>query len=202
VGLPKLKPHYTVDQYLAIERASDERYEYLDGEIYSMAGESNDHGDISVNVVGLLHSQLRGTPCRVRTKDTKVRSGPVLKSGETSACLFSYPDVTVICGEMEFLDAHRDVILNPTMIAEVLSPSTEALDRGEKFTRYQTWNPSLKEYVLISQGKPQIEQYSKQDDGSWTYRRHVGLESTVVLTSIGCTLRLADVYDRVAVPEA
>jgi Uma2 family endonuclease len=202
VGLPKLKPHYTVDQYLAIERASEERYEYRDGEIYAMAGESNEHGDISVNVVGLLHTQLRGKPCRVRTKDTKVRSGPVLKSGETSACLFSYPDVIVICGEMEFLDSHRDVILNPTMIAEVLSPSTEAFDRGEKFTRFQSWNPSLKEYVLISQDKPQIEQYTKQHDGSWTYRRYVDLESTVVLASIECILKLAEVYERVVFPNA
>src|SRR5207244_2838086 len=194
-------PHYTVDQYLAIERASEDRHQYLDGEIYAMAGESPEHGDISVNVVVALANQLRGTPCRVRAKDTKVRSGPTLTAGQTSACLFSYPDAAVVCGEPEYLDAHRDVILNPTAIAEVLSPSTEAFDRGEKFNRYQTWNPTLQEYVLISQDKAQIEHYSRQSDGSWTYRRHVGLEAEVILPSIRCTLKLADVYDRVTFRE-
>lgn len=200
MGLPKIKPHYTVDQYLAIERASIERHEYLDGQIYAMAGESSEHADISVNVVGSLHAQLKGTPCRARTKDTKVRSGPDLTSGQSTACLFSYPDVVVICGEPEFHDSLKDVILNPKAIMEVLSPSTEAFDRGGKFTRYQRWNPTLQEYVLVSQDEPQIEHYSRQLDGSWNYRQHVGLDAEVVLPSIGCTLKLADVYDRVNFP--
>src|SRR5438105_4366919 len=190
MGLPKLKPHYTVDQYLAIERSSEERHEYVDGEIYAMAGESGEHGDISVNVVGTLFTQLRGKRCRARTKDTKVRSGPVLTAGQSSACLFSYPDVVIICDEPEYLDGHRDVILNPTAIAEVLSPSTEAFDRGEKFTRYQTWNPTLKDYLLVSQDRPQIEHYSRQADGGWSYHRYTGLERVVVVASIGCTVRL------------
>src|SRR5690242_7508548 len=103
MGLAKAKSRfaYTIDQYLAIERKSEERHYFLDGEIYAMAGESGEHGDISANVVGLLVAQLKGTPCRARTKDTKVRSGPILSAGETTRGLFSYPDVVVICGEPE-----------------------------------------------------------------------------------------------------
>src|SRR5438876_3674094 len=98
MGLPqrKTKSAYTIDQYLKIERAAEERHYYLDGEIYAMAGESSEHGDISVNVVASLHNQLAGTACRVRTKDTKVRSGPILSAGETTHCLFSYPDILIV----------------------------------------------------------------------------------------------------------
>src|SRR5207237_5896930 len=106
MSLARAKAHaaYTVEQYLALERRSEERHYYLDGAIYAMAGESDAHGDISVNLVAVLHIQLRATPCRVRTKDTKVRSGPILSAGETARGLFSYPDVLVICGEPEYND--------------------------------------------------------------------------------------------------
>ena len=155
MGLPKPKPkaYYTVDQYLKIDRAAEERYYYLDGEIYAMAGESGEHGDVSMNVAGLFFNQLKGKPCRARTKDTKVRSGTIVSAGETSRGLFSYPDIVVICGEPEYHDALKDVILNPTAIVGVLSPSTEAFDRGEKFTRYQTWNLTHKDYLLVSQDR-------------------------------------------------
>jgi Uma2 family endonuclease len=200
--LPQVKSRfaYTVDQYLAIERASEDRLYYLDGEIYAMAGESGAHGDISVNIVASLVNQLRGTPCRVRTKDTKVRSGPILSAGQTARGLFSYPDVLVICGEPEYHDALKDVILNPKVIIEVLSESTEAFDRGEKFTRLQTWNPSLTDYVLVSQDRPQIEHFTRQKDGTWSYRLTTGLDAAVVIASIKCTLKLAEVYERVTFP--
>src|SRR5258708_35761417 len=110
MGLPKPKPMYTVEDYLTIERASEERHEYLDGQIYAMAGESGEHGDISVNLIASLATQLKGTPCRARTKDTKVRSGPAPRSRQSSAGLYSYPDIVVICGEPEYHDAHTDVI--------------------------------------------------------------------------------------------
>jgi Uma2 family endonuclease len=190
----------TVDQYLATERASEVRHYYLDGEILAMAGESQAHADISVNIVGSLFNQLRGTPCRVRTKDTKVRSGPILSAGESARGLFSYPDVLVICGEPEFRDALKDVILNPKVILEVLSETTEAFDRGEKFTRLQTWNPSLTDYVLVSQDRPQIEHFTRQADGTWSYRLITGLEASLAIASIKCTLKLAEVYERVAFP--
>jgi Uma2 family endonuclease len=116
--------------------------------------------------------------------------------------LYSYPDVVVVCGEPEYHDAFTDVILNPTAIVEVLSPSTEAFDRGEKFTRYQVWNPTLSDYLLVSQDRPQVEHFHREKDGRWTYQVYTGLDAEVVIPSIRCTLRLADVYDRVSFPEA
>jgi Uma2 family endonuclease len=201
MGLPKPKPMYTVDEYLVIERASQERHEYLDGQIYAMAGESGEHGDISANLIATVVIQLRGTPCRARTKDTKVRSGPAPTLGRSTSGLYSYPDVVVVCGEPEYHDAHTDVILNPSVIVEVLSPATEAFDRGEKFARYQTWNPTLNDFLLVSQDQQQIEHYHREADSRWSYHRHTGLESSVPIPSIECTLKLADVYDRIAFPE-
>ena len=191
------KPSYTVDQYLVIERAAEERQYYLDGEIFAMAGESLAQGRISVNIVISLGSQLKGTPCGVLTKDTKVRSGPILSAGETTRCLFSYPDVLVVCGEPEFHDALQDIILNPKVIFEVLSEGTEAFDRGEKFTRLRTWNPSLTDYLLVSQDRPRIEHFKLQEDGSWLFRETTGLEGSAQIPSIGCILKMVDVYDRV-----
>lgn len=201
MGLPIQNSAYTVADYLRIERATEERHEYFDGVIYAMAVESNEHGDISLNLAGLIHRQLQGKPCRARTKDTKVCSGPTLIAGETRYAAFSYPDIVVICGELEFLDAKKDVILNPTTIIEAMSKSTESFDRGEKFTRYQTWNPSLKDYLLVSQDKPQIEHFIKQSDGGWSYYRSTGLEAAVTVSSIECTLKLAEVYERVEFAE-
>jgi len=197
MGAPKLKPRYTVDEYLALERAAEERHIYLDGEIIAMAGESNNHGIISFNVVATLGSQLKGTRCQGRTKDTKVRSGPVPETGRGKKGLFSYPDILVICGEPEFHDSYTDVILNPKVIIEILSESTEAFDRGEKFKRLQKWNPTLTDYVLISQDEPEIEHFAKPKKGPWTYQPYAGLDASVPIASIGCTLKLADVYDRV-----
>jgi Uma2 family endonuclease len=197
MGLPLPRPCFTVDQYLAFERSSEERHVYLDGEVYAMAGESDEHGDVSANLVIALGSQLKGKPCRARTKDTKVRSGPMLVSGQGTRGLFSYPDIVVICGEPEYPDAHRDVVLNPAVIVEVLSPSTEVFDRGEKFIRYQTYNPTLTDYLLVAQDQPRVEHFTRQADGQWSYRMTTGLGASVGIASIGCTLRLADVYDRV-----
>jgi Uma2 family endonuclease len=196
----KKESRFSVDQYLAIERKAEERHYFLDGEIYAMAGESPEHGDISANLVCIVVGQLKGTPCRARSKDTKVRSGPTLTAGETTRCLFSYPDLVVICNDPEYLDEHRDVVLNPKVIMEVLSTTTESFDRGEKFSRYQSWNPTLTDYLLIPQDKAQIEHYTRQADGSWQYRRTIGLDAIVEIPSIGCTLKLAEVYDRVNFP--
>jgi Uma2 family endonuclease len=192
---------YTVDEYLTIEAESEERHEYLDGHIFAMAGESGEHGDISVNIVASLANQLKGKPCRARTKDTKVRSGPTPKGRQSTNGLYSYPDIVVVCGEPEYHDAFTDVLLNPTVIVEVLSPATEAFDRGEKFARYQAWNATLTDYLLVTQDQPQIEHYTRQADNSWSYQRHTGLASQVAIPSIQCTLKLADVYDRIAFPE-
>jgi Uma2 family endonuclease len=106
----------------------------------------------------------------------------------------------VVCGKLRFHDEHRDVLLNPTVIIEVLSPATEAFDRGEKWVRYQTWLPELSDYLLVSQSKPQIEHYQRQTSGEWLYSLVNGLEDTVRLASIGCTLLLTQVYDRIQFP--
>lgn len=201
MGAPKLKPLITVDDYLAMERAAVERHVYLDGEIFAMAGESDAHGIISFNVAISLGVQLKGTPCQGRTKDAKVRSGPIPETGRSKKGMFSYPDILVFCGEPEFHDAHTDVILNPKVIVEILSESTEAFDRGEKFQRLQKHNPTLTDYILISQDKPQVEHFRRQRKGSWSYDTHAGLDASVVIVSIGCTLKLADVYDRVVFVE-
>jgi Uma2 family endonuclease len=200
MSLPQARVRYTVEEYLALERKSEERHEYLDGEIYAMAGESPDHGTICFNIAGQLSPQLRGTHCKGFIKDTKVRSGPAPKPFRSPKGLYSYPDVLVVCGEMQFHDEYRDGLLNPTVIIEVLSPATEAFDRGEKWMRYQTWLPSLTEYLLVSQSNPLIEHYRRQPDGTWLYSLVSGLEGSVSLTSINCTLRLADVYDRIVFP--
>jgi Uma2 family endonuclease len=115
--------------------------------------------------------------------------------------MFSYPDVVVVCGELEYHDAFLDVILNPTASIEILSPSTEAFDRGEKFLRYQRWNPTLKDCVLISQHAPVVEKFSRQSDGRWEYEAFLGIETTVRISSIRCELKLADLYDRVTFDE-
>ena len=121
--------------------------------------------------------------------------------GHATKGMFSYPDIVVVCGDIEYHDAYKDVILNPKVIFEVLSPSTAAFDRGDKFTRYQTCNPSLTDYVLVSQEKPQVEHFHKPASGPWTYQLYTGLDAVVLLDSIGCTLKLADVYDRVVFAE-
>jgi Uma2 family endonuclease len=195
MGLPKT--NLTEDQYLALERESEERHIYVEGDIFTMAGESGVHADITTNILASLHAQLRRTTCRARTKDTKVRSGPLPKNGKRSASLYSYPDIVVICGEPEYLDAFRDVVLNPKVIVEALSESTEAFDRGPKFRGFRKYNQSLTDYVLVSQDRPQIEHFHREKDGRWSYEVYEGLEAVVKLTSIRCQLKAAQVYERI-----
>lgn len=191
---------YTIEEYLASELVAEERHEYLDGQIYLMAGESPAHADICSNLVFQLVGQLKDTPCRVRSKDTKVRSGTSSMSQMSSKGLFSYPDIVVICGEPQYYDEHRHVVTNPSVIIEVLSDSTEAFDRGAKFFRYRSWNPSLTDYILVRQSEPVVEHYVRQADGGWAIYLYESIEDSVSIKSINCTLRLADVYDRVVFP--
>lgn len=201
MSLPKSELLCTVVEYLARERPSEERHEYLDGLIYAMAGESLEHGDICVNLVRELSSQLRGSPCRVLSKDMKVRSGPVPKTRLKTKGLFSYLDVAVVCGEPQFHDEYRDVLLNPKVIVEVLSPTTEAFDRGEKFVRYRTYLESLADYVVVAQSRPLVEHFARQPNGQWLIAATATeLAQSVALTSIDCLLRLSEVYDRIVFP--
>lgn len=196
---PKTKrSYYSVEEYLAIERATDERHVYLDGEIYAMAGESPAHGDICINSAMLLALHLKGTPCRVWSKDCKVRSGPAPDTGRTTKGFYSYPDLVVVCGTPEWHDERRDVLLNPKVIIEVLSDSTESFDTNEKLRRYQLWNPTLTDYLLVAQTAPVIYHYTRQADGGWSYYTYQGLHERFEIKAIGCALSLQDVYDRIS----
>lgn len=177
--------------YLAGERAPESaiRHEYLDGEVWAMAGESLEHSTICTNLIYLIVGQLRGKPCRALSPNMKVRTTP--------AGLYSYPDLTVVCGKPIFHDEHRDVLVNPTVIAEVLSPTTEAFDRGTKWIRYQQI-ATLSDYLLIAQNRPLIEHYSRQTDGRWLYSIAENLAESVEIASIGCHLPLVEVYERIA----
>jgi len=189
---------YTVDEYLEMERQSLERHEFIDGEIFLMAGESDEHGDISVNLIRELSLQLKDKNCRVRTKDAKIKSGGFTqKIGQSTKGMFSYTDLTVICGEVEHHDKKKEIILNPKVIIEVLSESTEIFDRNDKFTRYKMFNETLTDYVLVSQDKPMIEHFIRQNDNSWKVFTYIGLDKVCGIESIECELKLAEIYDRV-----
>ena len=187
---------YTPEEYLASERDAFERHEWLDGFIYAMAGESPEHSLICSNVNATLNLQLRGKPCAVYSPNMKVYTR--LSSDIGLKGLFAYPDCT-ICGEAQFYDKQRDVLINPRVVIEVLSPTTERYDRGKKFLRYQQ-NSSLTDYVMVAQAYPSVEHYARRADGSWLYSVTTELTASVPLESIECSLPLADVYDRIAFP--
>lgn len=202
MALAKLKAKeeklYTVEEYLKIEREAFERSEYISGEIFAMAGESEKHGIVSVNLTSEIHQQLKGKDCQLRAKDTKIASN-VLPDKKTSSMkgMFSYPDMVIICGEPEYHDEHKDIILNPKVIIEVLSESTELFDRNTKFIRYSKFNPTLTDYILVSQDKPMAEHFIRQDDESWKIYTYFGLKEVFTIESIGCKLKMSDIYDRV-----
>jgi Uma2 family endonuclease len=200
MSLPHSHISYSAEEYLDIERGAAERHEYLDGHVYAMVGESPEHGTICTNIGGQLYNQLKEKDCQAFSKHMKVRSGPNSQAGRASKGLFSYPDLVVVCGELRFTDEYRDVLLNPTVIIVVLSPTTEAFDRGEKWVRYQSWLPELSDYLLVSQAKPQVEHYQRQASGEWLYSLVADLDGKLHLASIGCTLHLTEIYDRIRFP--
>lgn len=192
MSLPRTLSYFSPEEYLAFERGTDARHEYLDGHVYAMAGESIEHSRICVNVAGELRARLKGRLCEVLSPNMKVVTSP---SG-----LFSYPDVVLVRGEPRFHDERRDILTNPTVVFEVLSPSTEAYDRGEKFLRYRTQIETLQEYVLVSQHRPLVEHYVRRPDGSWSYSSATGLGEAIDLVSIDCRLPLSEIYDRIVFP--
>jgi len=182
-------PYFTPAEYLAIERAATERSEYIDGEIVAMVGASREHSLINTNLAGELRQQLKRRPCEVHSNDLRVFI--------PAANLYTYPDIVVFCGEPRFEDPLRDTLLNPTLLIEVLSPSTEAYDRGKKFEFYRSI-PSFREYLLVAQDEPRVEQFTLQTDGRWIFTATAGLDSTVTLASISCVLAMAEIYDKVS----
>lgn len=182
------KQIWTPESYLELERASETKHEFYRGEVFDMSGASFTHTVIAVNTTRELSSQLRKKPCTVHSNDLRIQV--------RAAGLFTYPDVIVICGEPRFLDKRNDTVTNPTLIIEVLSKSTESYDRGKKFQHYRTLE-TLQEYVLISQDSANIERFTRQPGGDWLLSAASGLDATVTLASVGCTLALADVYEKV-----
>jgi Uma2 family endonuclease len=188
------KPHLSFDEWLEGERASLEgRSEYVAGEVFAMTGASVEHNAIVGNILGQLWTQMKGRPCHVYANDLKVR----IRTADAG----KYPDLIALCGEHEFQDGRRDVVLNPSLIVEVLSDSTEAYDRGNKFAIYRQI-PSLREYLLVSQHSVQVDLYSRGDDGRWTLSDFSALTESVPLASVGCSLALAEVYDKVELQPA
>jgi Uma2 family endonuclease len=198
MSLPEQKALYAPDEYLALEREAEERHEWLDGLIYAMAGESPAHSIITSNLIATLKLQLRGRPCVVFSPNMKIYSR--LLSDKSLKGLFSYADTMVVCGKPLFHDKHCDVIVNPTVIIEVVSKSTEACDRGEKFTRYKQ-NRSLTDYLLVSQSRPSIDHFTRKPKGRWEYSSEIELTKSIHIASIKCRLLLFDVYDRIEFPD-
>lgn len=182
--------HYTAGEYLARERQAECKSEYYAGEILAMAGASRWHNLIVASVIGELSLQLKGRPCTIYPSHMRVKVSPT--------SLYTYPDVTVVCGEAQFEDLQQNTLLNPTLIVEVLSESTEAYDRGGKFAHYRKL-ASVMEYVIIAQTKPYIEHYVRQPDNRWLLAEAESLHDIVRLPSINCQLALVEVYDRVEI---
>ncbi len=185
-AIPKRK--LTPEEYLEIERKAEYKSEYFDGEIFAMAGARRNHNKIVGNLTGLVWQNLKGKDCEFYPSDMRVF---VPKSG-----LYTYPDVVVVCGEPKFQDNVFDTLLNPTLLIEVLSETTESYDRGKKFQHYRSIE-SLQEYVLVSQDEARIEKYVKRGDGFWLLSEAVGLDSEIEFASIECRISLAEVYDKI-----
>lgn len=178
-------PHVSPEEYLASERAAEHKSEYLDGEILPMSGASFRHTIIAMSIGGWLITHLRERPCTVHSSDLRVRVSPT--------GLYTYPDVVVVCGEPQFADDHFDVLLNPTLIVEVLSESTKDYDRGGKFAHYRTLD-SLQDYVLVAQDAPHVEHYARQPEGRWLLEETKSLDGEIELTSVGVRLPLSEIY--------
>ncbi len=189
LALVETHPVFTDEEYLRFERFAGDRHEFLDGSVYAMAGESPDHSTICFNLNTIIGLQLRGTKCR--------GFSPNMKTATSDVGLFAYPDLIIVCGRPLFFDGKTDVITNPTVIFEVLSPSTEKYDRGEKFLRYTNNIESLQDYVLISQDRAFIEHYTKQENSAWEKSEIEGMDAILKLDSVACEIVLTELYDLV-----
>jgi len=180
-------PRLTPAEYLVLERSAEIKGEYFDGEIFAMAGASREHNLIVANLLGELRQRLRNGPCEVYPSDMRVK---VDLTG-----LYTYPDVVVVCDKPQFEDQHGDTLLNPTLLIEVLSESTEKYDRGKKSSHYRRL-PSLQEYLLVSQDEPHIEHYARQDNDHWLLTEATGTDTNIELPALQATVELSEVYAR------
>ena len=189
-ALPNTGHKYTIEEYIELLLNSDERFEYFDGEVVSMAGGKLGHGSIGVNVSGELRSLLRERPCQVFNGDVAIKT--------VLAPPFRYPDISVVCGEVQSEDFNGiDLLLNPVFICEVLSPTTANYDREEKFLAYQAIE-SFQEYLAIAQKRAHVIHHRRQSDGLWLRHDIIGLESSVHLASLNITLTLHEIYENVS----
>jgi Uma2 family endonuclease len=183
------KRYITTAEYLAIERRADVKSEYFNGEMFAMTGASRRHNVIAGNTYRRIHEQLDGRPCEIYMSDMRVKVN--------STGLYTYPDLVVVCGEPRFEDAEVDTLVNPNTVIEILSDSTEAYDRGRKFEHYRQIE-SLREYLLIAQDHVHVEQFVREQNERWVLTETDRLESSVVLATIDCPVRLSDIYDRIS----
>ena len=184
---------YTPEQYLEMDRKADSRSEYVGGEILAMAGASREHNRITLNIGASLTEQLRGKPCEPFTSDLRVK-------GRTTGS-YLFPDVVAGCAPLEFEDSSLDILLNPVVIMEVLSPSTEGHDRSWKFAHYRRI-ASLRDYVMLSQHQPFVEHYTRRSEETWTLVELSRLSDMLRLPSLGCELLLTVIYERIEFPQA
>jgi Uma2 family endonuclease len=175
------------EQYLEIERAAEFRHEYYNGQMYAMSGATHRHTLINGNIVAALVVGLRKRPCIVSPVDLRVR---------VSARHYTYPDITVVCGESKYVDNQLDTLINPVLLIEVLSPSTESYDRGLKARQYRSIE-SLQEYALVAQSEPRVEIFRRQASGDWLLSESAGLDAACRFDSVGCSIPLAEIYDKV-----
>ena len=175
-----------------LEREHEERHEYFDGELFAMSGASRRHNLIVTNLVRELSLHLKDRPCEVYSSDMRVK---VDVTG-----LYTYPDVVIACETPQCEDEQVDTLLNPTVVIEVLSESTEGYDRGKKFEHYRKL-PSLRAYVLVAQDAFHVEQYVRQEAGQWLLTEATGPEATLPVEAVGAVLELAEVYDKVSFDE-
>ncbi|HEY4002021.1 MAG TPA: Uma2 family endonuclease [Candidatus Xenobia bacterium] len=187
--LPQRK--LTAEEYLEIERKAEHKSEFYDGQMFAMSGASEPHESIKTNVVTALAIQFKARPCRVYSSDLRVKVSPT--------GLYTYPDIVAVCGERRFEDGQLDTLLNPSAIIEVLSPSTEAYDRGRKFDHYRTVE-SIQDYVVIAQDRVSIEHFARQLGGSWVLRAYDRPDEMLELPELGIRVLLVEIYDGVAFP--
>jgi len=186
------QPRLSEEQYLEIERKAEFRHQFYDGIMYAMSGGSPSHAFLIAALSREFGNAFKKRPCQVATSDLRVR---VSRGG-----LYTYPDVIVICGDLKFADDQKDTLTNPTLLIEVLSPSTEAYDRGFKTEQYRKIE-SLREYALVSQTRPHIEVFTKAADGRWTLSEFTGLDTTCKFESVDLSIPLAEIYDKIVFEE-
>ncbi|MBB6049486.1 Uma2 family endonuclease [Armatimonas rosea] len=183
----KLEPQVSAEEYLERERTAEHRSERIDGVIVAMAGASVEHVDIVSNLLGALQPLLRARGCRAMANEMRV---------EVLGGHYLYPDLVITCATRTYADNTLDILTNPEIVIAVLSPSTEALDRGRKFLLYRQIT-SVQEYILVSQDRALVESYKREANGLWTYRSIEGLHDTLRLEFLGAEVPLAEVYDGV-----